>query len=472
MFINMIKQNQRFLNRLQVILDSLLILLAMIAAWYIRFKSNLIDVYGDSYLNLYDHVKYFVFVIPLFLIIFSICDLYSSQRVRSLFSEFISIVTSVSIGIPIFVMVLYTIKEMDYSRKYIATFYCLCVFVCTLERFLIRYFMRSLRKNGFNLKHIIIVGYSPLAIEFIKTVQKNAYYGYHIMGIVDDYVQSIALEEPINVLGKTTDIEKIINERPAADVIITLPLTEYYKLEKIVTICEKAGVKTSIIPDYYKIIPARPYIDEVDNLPIINVRYIALDNIGSAIIKRSFDIIISLIAIILFSPIFILIPIIIKLTSPGPVIFRQERVGYNKAKFMMYKFRSMRVQKENQSNTQWTCQNDPRKTAFGNFLRKSSLDELPQIFNVLKGEMSLIGPRPEREYYVEKFKETIPKYMIKHHVRPGITGWAQVNGWRGDTSIEKRIEYDLYYIENWSFWLDIKIIFFTLVKGFINKNAY
>jgi Undecaprenyl-phosphate glucose phosphotransferase len=399
-------------------------------------------------------------------------DLYSSRRVKSLFNEFISITTSLSIGTSLFIMVLYTIKETDYSRKYIIVFFALCVIFCTAERFAIRYSLRTLRKNGFNQKHIILIGYSPLAIEFINTINKNKYYGYNIIGIVDDNITEGDVTHPIALFGKTSEIENIINLHNSADVIITLPLTEYSKLEKIVSACEKAGVKTSIIPDYYKIIPARPYIDEVDNLPIINVRYIALDNIGSAMLKRIFDIIVSTIAIILFLPFFILIPIIIKITSPGPIIFKQDRIGYNKKKFAMYKFRSMKIQQQNDSNTKWTSENDPRKTAFGNFLRKTSLDEIPQLFNVLKGEMSLIGPRPEREYYVEKFKETIPKYMIKHQVRPGITGWAQVNGWRGDTSIEKRIEYDLYYIENWSFWLDVKIVFFTIVKGFINKNAY
>lgn len=468
----MIKQNQQLLNRIQVVLDSLLIMLSLVLAWYIRFKSTLIEVYGTSYLSLYEHFKYAIIVVPLFIIIFSIFDLYSSQRIRSLFSEFISISTSLTIGTSIFVMVLYAVKEIDYSRKYIAIFFCLCVFLCTLERLTIRFSLRSLRKNGYNLKHVILVGYSPLALELMSTIKKNKYYGYNIVGIVDDNVSESDLPESLCLLGKLSEIENIINEHLTADVIITLALTEYAKLEHLVALCEKSGVKTSIIPDYYKIIPAKPYIDEVDNLPIINVRYIALDNIGSAIIKRSFDLFISMVAIILFSPFFLFIPIIIKITSPGPIIFRQERIGYNKSKFEMYKFRSMHIQEESHSDTQWTSQNDPRKTAFGNFLRKTSLDEIPQLFNVLKGEMSLIGPRPEREFYVEQFKETIPKYMIKHQVRPGITGWAQVNGWRGDTSIEKRIEYDLYYIENWSFWLDVKIVFFTLLKGFINKNAY
>lgn len=238
------------------------------------------------------------------------------------------------------------------------------------------------------------------------------------------------------------------------------------------SICEKYGVRTQIIPDYYKLITAKPYLDEVDGIPIISTRYIPLDIELNKLIKRLFDIIFSILSIIIFSPIMIIVSFIIKITSPGPVIYRQERVGMNRKLFTIYKFRSMCIQEEKEEKLMWTTSVDLRKTKFGEFIRKTSLDELPQLFNVLKGDMSLIGPRPERPQFVEKFMNEIPRYMVKHQVRPGMTGWAQVNGFRGDTSIEKRIEYDIYYIENWSVLLDIKILWLTLFKGFINKNAY
>ena len=205
---------------------------------------------------------------------------------------------------------------------------------------------------------------------------------------------------------------------------------------------------------------------------MVDTRYVPLDSYFMALSKRIFDILFSLFAIILTSPIMILSVIMIKLTSPGPVIYKQERVGLNRKKFYMYKFRSMKVQTEQEEKTKWSTKNDPRKTKWGSFMRKTSIDELPQFFNVLKGDMSIIGPRPERPYFVEKFKDEIPRYMIKHQVRPGITGWAQVSGFRGDTSIEGRIEHDLEYIENWTFFFDIKIVFLTIFKGFVNKNAY
>ena len=207
-------------------------------------------------------------------------------------------------------------------------------------------------------------------------------------------------------------------------------------------------------------------------LPVINIRYVPLSNTFNAIIKRAVDIVGSLVCLVLFSPVMLVTAVLIKLTSPGPLIFKQERVGLHNQPFIMYKFRSMEVQKANVEQKGWTTRHDPRVTGIGKFIRRTSIDELPQLINVLKGEMSLIGPRPERPQFVEKFREEIPRYMIKHQVRPGMTGWAQVNGYRGDTSIRKRIEYDLYYIENWTLGLDIKILFLTVFKGFVNKNAY
>ena len=189
-------------------------------------------------------------------------------------------------------------------------------------------------------------------------------------------------------------------------------------------------------------------------------------------VKRAFDIVASAAILIMLSPLFLLVALLIRLDSKGPVFFYQNRVGKRGRLFKMYKFRSMEVQPESEEKKAWTVKNDPRVTPIGKFMRHTSIDELPQLFNILKGNMSLVGPRPERPFFVEKFREEIPRYMVKHQVRPGLTGWAQVNGYRGDTSIRKRIEYDLYYIENWSIGLDIKIIFLTFFKGFINKNAY
>ena len=293
-----------------------------------------------------------------------------------------------------------------------------------------------------------------------------------IQGILDDNTPAGTEYKGIKVLGRIENLNVILPENQMDEIAITLGLSEYYRLEEIVALCEKSGVHTKFIPDYNKIIPTKPYTEDILGLPVINIRYVPLNNTFNALIKRTMDIVGSIVGIIVTSPLMLLMCLIIKLTSPGPLIYKQERVGLHNQTFWMYKFRSMEVQPESEEKKAWTVKNDPRVTPVGKFMRHTSIDELPQLFNILKGNMSLVGPRPERPFFVEKFREEIPRYMVKHQVRPGLTGWAQVNGYRGDTSIRKRIECDLYYIENWSIGFDIKIIFLTFFKGFINKNAY
>ena len=236
--------------------------------------------------------------------------------------------------------------------------------------------------------------------------------------------------------------------------------------------CEKSGVHTKFIPDYNNIIPTRPYTEDLQGLPVIHIRHVPLTSLLNATAKRCVDILGGFAGLIIFSPVMLATAILIKITSPGPIFYSQERVGLHNRNFKMYKFRSMEVQKPSDEKVKWTTPHDPRVTPVGKFIRRTSIDETPQFFNILIGDMSLVGPRPERPFFVERFKEEIPRYMIKHQVRPGLTGWAQVNGYRGDTSITKRIEHDLYYIENWSLGFDFKIMFLTIFKGFINKNAY
>lgn len=276
----------------------------------------------------------------------------------------------------------------------------------------------------------------------------------------------------IKVLGRINNLSVILPENKLDEIAITLGLNEYFRLEEIVAMCEKSGVHTQFVPDYHNIIPTKPYTEDLQGLPVVNIRYVPLSNTFNAMLKRIVDIFGALVAIILFSPVMLFSCIMIKLTSPGPLIYRQTRVGLHNKPFEMYKFRSMEVQTEEKEKKAWTVKNDPRVTGFGKFMRHTSIDELPQLFNILKGDMSLVGPRPERPFFVEKFREEIPRYMVKHQVRPGLTGWAQVNGYRGDTSIRKRIDCDLYYIENWTLGLDFKILFLTFFKGFVNKNAY
>ena len=300
----------------------------------------------------------------------------------------------------------------------------------------------------------------------------NPEWGYNIRGILDDNMERGFEYKGIKVIGTIENLELILEMNVLDEIAITLSIKEYERLERIVNDCERSGVHTKFIPDYNHVVPTVPHIEDLQGLPIINIRYVPLTLLHRALSKRIVDIIGSLVGIILFSPIMLVVAILIKLTDKGPIIFAQERVGLHNKPFKMYKFRSMAVEPPQKEAKKWTTKNDPRVTAIGRFIRKTSLDELPQFFNIFIGDMSLVGPRPERPFYVEKFRDEIPHYMIKHQVRPGLTGWAQVNGYRGDTSIEKRIDHDLYYIENWSMGFDFKILFLTVFKGFINKNAY
>ena len=341
-----------------------------------------------------------------------------------------------------------------------------------LSRYIIRRILKTNRKKGRNIKHTVFIGFSTSAAAYIDRIKSNPQWGLKVHGIFDDLVSDNFEYRGIKKIGTLSDLAAYLEKTSLDEVAITLNLNEYHKLEQIVAICEKSGVHTKFVPDYYNFISTNPYTEDLDGLPVINIRNVPLTNTMNKLIKRLIDIIGSIIALILFSPIMLIVAILVKKSSPGPIIFAQERIGLGNKPFKMYKFRSMGVQDPKKEAKEWTTKNDVRVTPVGRVIRKTSLDELPQFWNVLKGDMSLIGPRPERPLFVEKFKEEIPRYMIKHQVRPGLTGWAQVNGFRGDTSIKKRIEYDLYYIENWTMGLDFKILFLTFFKGFVNKNAY
>lgn len=530
----MIRENQKYFNGLQVFLDILIIFISFIGAYITRFyimDDGIITVTFEQSL------PFIIATIPVYLLLYSWLDLYSSKRIKSITQEATKIIGSNAVGILVLVSYLYIFKEADFARYVLFYFFvynCLLTISC---RSCVRFFLRKYRKKGYNLKHCLIVGTSETSAKLIRKLQTHSFWGYNIVGVIhteqnissdtlcanlapahtntyaetakdqatityteiaashiedsQDDATHIVTSAPhtktshaqitttqensfcgYKIIGTLNNLPKLLESTYIDLVMIATEENNANQLGYIISCCEKAGIKTHIVPYYYKYVPAKPYIDDLDGLPIIDTRHIPLDNVFKNLLKRSFDIVFSLFAILITSPILLLSAIMVKLTSPGPIIFKQERVGLDRKTFSMYKFRSMRLQTEEEEMDKWTTKNDPRKTWWGNFMRKTSIDELPQFFNVLKGDMSVIGPRPERPFFVDKFKEEIPRYMIKHQVRPGITGWAQVNGLRGDTSIEDRIEHDLYYIENWTFGFDLKIIILTILKGFINKNAY
>ena len=422
----MLKDNEKNFSRLHMIIDAIVLVLSYFLAWLIRFVGPMAATAVRTR-SFQQYMLMLVFIVPVYLLLYQAFTLYTPMRMQGRRLVLANIVKANSLGLLILMFTFYMIDESDFSRSTYIMFYVINIVLQWCARMLIFALLRDMREKGLNQKQMICVGYSRAAEEYIDRVLANPQWGYVIRGILDDNVPAGTEYKGIKVLGRIANLNIILPENRLDEIAITLGLSEYYRLEEIVALCEKSGVHTKFIPDYNKIIPTKPYTEDILGLPVINIRYVPLNNTFNALHNQT---------------------------------------------FRMYKFRSMEVQPESEEKKAWTVKNDPRVTPIGKFMRHTSIDELPQLFNILKGNMSLVGPRPERPFFVEKFREEIPRYMVKHQVRPGLTGWAQVNGYRGDTSIRKRIEYDLYYIENWSIGLDIKIIFLTFFKGFINKNAY
>lgn len=459
----MIRENQKILNTAQILIDILIFTFSMSDAYYIRFL-----FYTGPRIQIDFYFKISIIAIPIYLLIYNYFQLYESYRAKRLLLEIGRIIRSNMLGVILIIILSFLFKEVDISRMVILLFGVINTCLMILIRVILRKGLRSLRSKGYNIKRLLIVGYNDLALSFVQKIVANRNLGYFIAGYLNDINHENdvkTFKNPIPYKGSLDDLEKVLAADGIDEVMVALEYDQYDRLTDIIQICEKSGTKINVIPFYTKYLPAKPYIDEIEGLPVINIRHIPLDNLLNNWLKRLFDLFSALFLITILSPFLLITAICVKATSPGPILYKQERVGLNKKNFMMYKFRSMRVAADDSDKTAWTTKGDPRKTKFGSFMRKYNIDELPQLFNILNGTMSLVGPRPEIPYHVYNFKEEIPLYMVKHQVRPGLTGWAQVNGFRGDTSIKGRIEHDLFYIENWSILLDIKILIMTVFKG-------
>ncbi len=460
----MIKENQRLLNWLLKLADVSIAILVMPVAYYIRFDL----LFGRPGIGPGYYMQLLVVILPLYLLLYYQFNLYDPFRYKSLLSEVRRVVQANAVGLVLIFVLNFFLREVDVSRLTIVIFSGLNTALTALIRVSLRKTLRVLREKGYNIKHLLLVGWNESTGDFFDRITANKQFGYQIEGYLSDKVRQVG-NRSILYKGTISHLAGLLDQEEIDEVIISLDYDEFPLLAEIIEVCENEGVKSNLLPFYTKYLPSKPYIDDIDGLPLINIRHIPLDNFLYSFLKRAFDIVASALGLVVLSPLLLVTAAGVRLTSPGPVIYKQLRVGRNKKEFMMYKFRSMRVD-GNADMTTWGGRADSRRTAFGTFIRKCSIDELPQLFNVLKGDMSLVGPRPEREYFVQKFREEVPLYMLKHLVRPGITGWAQVNGWRGDTSIVERIKCDIYYIENWSFLLDLKILIMTVFKGIINPE--
>lgn len=458
----MIKRNQRTFNWINRLLDMLIVVLAY--EWSVWFW---IMYLGHDESNIAVHFA-LENRVPLYLtavgvmIVLQQGGLYDSVRMRPIVPELVRLFRYFAISAVLVVGVFFLAKLRDFSRGVMACAVLSCYVLLAGKRVVLWVVLRHFRRAGYNQKHVLLVGNGLLAQKYVQCVKDNPQYGYHCIGYVG--------KEPQPSLGKYMggyeQLDEILQDLGIDEVVIALEQYEIKLMGRVIRSCEQQGIRTGIIPIYNDYLSAGAAVEAMDSVRLVNLRTSSQDLAVNKVLKRLFDIVFSSLALLVTSPLMLLIAIGVKLSSPGPVLFKQKRVGKDRKEFVMYKFRSMVV--TDRADTSWSRDRDSRVTRFGALIRKCSMDELPQFFNVLRGEMSVVGPRPELPFFVEKYRHEIPQYMIKHQVKPGITGWAQVNGCRGDTSIEKRIEYDVWYIENWSLYLDIKIIVMTVLGGMLN----
>ena len=465
------KHGQLFLASV-IIFDSIAIIFSWLVAFYIHFQTSLgpSPRYATPEIDTYLYALIPVWIVFLFSI--RLCALYQPLRGKPFTIEIYKIIKVTFLSVIILSASTFFYREGSFSRFVAAYFFIVVTFLMIFSHFLVRVILAEVRKRGFNLRHVLIVGSGELGQSLAERINQHPEFGLKIVGFLSSHPEKIGIEiNGIKIIGLYNEIPKIIQLFGVDQLYIALPLNAQDRLEKVLNSLNEETVDVKVVPDLLRFMNLQTGVDELDGLPIINLAESPLYG-WNVILKRISDIIFSVILIVILSPLFIILAIIIKLESTGPIIFWQERMGLDGKLFEMLKFRSMKVDAEQITGPVWASKVDNRRTRLGTFLRKTSIDELPQLFNVLIGDMSLVGPRPERPVFVKEFKKSIPKYMLRLKMKAGLTGWAQVSGWRGNTSLDKRIEFDLYYIKNWSLLFDFKIILMTVWKGFVNPNAY
>ena len=477
----MIRHN-RLLVAFHVISDALLGLSAFIVAYALRFQTGLIPVpKGVPPLRQYINVlPFIVVVVPLG---FFLQGLYRLRRGRSRVDDFFAVFVGSILA------VLFGMMSTLYVETYIVTsardtgalevsqpVWVIFLLLNVALTFASREFMREVLERrwraGIGLKKILIAGCGDLGRLVADKILEHRELGYQIVGFVDDKAGGDHLGyRGFPLLGTLDDAAEITVEESVDHLYVALPPEEHVRMLELLESTSREMVDVKVVPDLLQVIALRARLEDLDGIPVININEPPLQGFNS-IVKRAIDVAISTAALFALAIPFGIIALLVKMTSKGSILFHQERMGLDGKPFTIVKFRSMYDDAERHTGPVWAVADDPRVTPIGRFLRRSNLDELPQLWNVLRGDMSIVGPRPERPHFVAQFKHKIPQYMLRHKVKSGLTGWAQVNGWRGNTALEKRIEYDLYYIENWSVRLDLKIMWLTLLKGFFHKHAY
>ena len=467
----MLKKHSKFFETLVLLLDLVTLSCSWILAYFLRFYLPVVPV-SKGIPPFFTYLTLLLVMLPLWYIVFKAFGLYRPRRISSKFAEIMDIAKGTTIAILILVSLTFFVRKYEFSRLTFVYFGIICVIALCVERILFRELLRLIRKRGYNLRHALIVGTGSLGQDVTDRVHNHPELGIKIRGFLCEDNSQIGNElKGFKVLDTFENVRNVVMNQNIDMVLITLPLSAHERLKRILDDIGDEMVSIMLIPDLIELATLRGGIGEFEGMPIISLRDTPLYG-WNVVVKRVTDIVLSITILLAVSPLMLVISLLVKATSIGHVFYRQERMGLDGRIFSMLKFRTMETQAEKETGPVWAAKGDSRKTIIGSFLRKTSMDELPQFFNVLKGDMSIVGPRPEREFFIQQFRSKIPKYMLRHKMKAGITGWAQISGWRGNTSLEKRIEYDIYYIENWSLRFDLEIMWLTIWRGLVNKHAY
>ncbi|MCI0639965.1 MAG: undecaprenyl-phosphate glucose phosphotransferase [Gemmataceae bacterium] len=464
----MIKQKSHILILWFKVWDLLLTAFAWVAAYLFRFNSGYIPL-EHAPLDFSLCAQKLPLVVLIAAVAYRLTGQYQIHRFRRLREELFSVLQGTTLMTLLVVATTFGLHDPYESRATFILFFALTAFLILATRRCTWAAVRWLRARGYNQTHAIIVGTGRVARQTARALRVTHWLGIKNIGFVED--KPSRWTGDLDILGSSADLPHLIEQYQVSHVFICLPMNRHDEARKVFDVLAQTYVEVQLIADVPDLGGLSLTMTNFDGLPMIGLRESPHFGVN-IVVKRAMDIVLSALALVLLAPLMLIIAALIKITSPGPVFFRQERCGLNGQSFQMLKFRSMRVDAEKETGAVWTSKDDPRRTRLGTFLRKTSLDELPQFINVLLGDMSLVGPRPERPVFIKKFSKTIPNYQTRHCVKAGITGWAQVNGWRGNTSLRKRIQYDLYYITHWTPWLDLRILFLTVWRGLVHRNAY
>lgn len=461
---------------LNIFSDSAAIIGSFIISYYIRFYfTPFVDLipFNGIIPPIKGYLLLTLFALPVWLLIFQSRKMFRPKRIVFIFDEFFLIGRLVTFGIVFSFGLVFFYRVFPYSRVVFVLAWFISIILITIGRYIVLKYEKTLYNKGKGLKDTLIVGNTQTSLDILNKFSDHKYAGFNIIGFIEEEPGPSKGSLPDNLkLGSYTDIVQLVQKLNIETVLVTIPSSQHDKLFELMKACEGENVEFLMVPDFLEVITSSVRVQEIDGVPFLKIKSIPM-NIFNRIIKRAFDFSFALLMLLLTSPLFIVLALIVKFSSRGPIFYKQERLSMTGKKFDMIKFRSMVVDAEKSTGAVYVKKGDSRYTPIGEFLRKYSLDELPQFLNVLKGDMSIVGPRPEREYFINLFKGKIPKYLDRHRVKCGITGWAQVNGFRGsDSSLEKRIEYDIYYIEHWSVIFDLKIIIKTIKEMFFSKAAF